>query len=295
MIDKRLIIGQIENFHFSWMNGEFGKYFKEVVVTSNPWFPARKDDVLLANAALGSFQRMECRLKFGIMLPGFGFHPFKNPEQFEALKPTFARYDAVFCDEAPVWEAARRDGTCRNFHKVPICANSRDFRKTRKRSEFRRVLQVASHGSEKGRDVARKAMALMPYEWEQVPAEGREYFSVPQSEMPGVFQRADGFLHPGRVGDPPGYWTDAKYTVSLIEAGMSGCVVFWHDAMGVGNSMETVFEVSLDPAEIAERVKEVAGSIDLDAHSERTSREFTAKHSIENTVKAKMEVMSGFM
>ena len=78
MINKRLIIGQIENFHFTWMNEELKKYFKEIIITSNPYFPANEDDVLMVNACLGSFQDQKCKAKFGILLPGFSFHPFKQ-------------------------------------------------------------------------------------------------------------------------------------------------------------------------------------------------------------------------
>lgn len=295
MINKRLIIGQIENFHFSWMNEEFKKYFKEVIVTSNPWLPVMEDDVLLVNACLGSFHDMKCKHKFGILLPGFGFHPYMHPEQFDAMKHMYPKYDAIFCDEAPVGAAVARDGTCKNFHIVPICCNSHVYKKTRVRDKFKRIIQVASCGHEKGRDISRAAMQLMPYEWELYPKETQLYGSIPIGHMVDIFQNADGFLHPSKIGPPPGYWTDAKYTVSLIEAGMSGCIIFWHDIMKHGNSMETVFEVSLNPLEIAERIQEVVGSIDLEKHSQKTSEEFRNKHSIENTVKKKMDIMMQFI
>jgi hypothetical protein len=291
MQNRRLIVGQIENFHFSWMNDEFRKHFREVIVTSNPWFPANEDDVLLVNACLGSFYNLACKRKFGILLPGFGFHPYKRPEQFNEMKPVFAKYDAIFCDEAPVGEAVKRDGTCKNFHYVPICANSCDFKKTRKREKFRKIIQVASHGAEKGRDVSKQAMKLLPYECELIPRDNESYFQRSQEQMIASYQEADGFLHPGRVGPAPGYFVDAKYTVSLIEAALSGCIIFWHDAMNHGNSMETVFEVSLDPKEIADKIQQVVGSIDLDAHSTKTANEFRDKYSTENNVKRMMDIM----
>jgi hypothetical protein len=291
MQNRRLIIGQIENFHFSWMNDEFRKYFREVIVTSTPYCPAREDDVLMVNACMGSFQDFPCKRKFGILLPGFSFHPFKRPEQFSEMKPMFVKYDAIFCDEAPVGAAVKRDGTCKNFHYVPISANSYDFKKTRKRDKFRKIIQVASHGPEKGRDVSKQAMMLMPYKWELIPGDTEDYFQRSQAQMIATYQEADGFLHPGKVGPAPGYFVDGKYTVSLIEAGLSGCIIFWHDAMGHGNSMETVFEVSLNPREIAARVQEVVGSIDLDAHSTKTAEEFRNKYSVENTVKKMMDIM----
>lgn len=295
MINKKLIIAQIENFHFSWMNEEFKKYFKEVVVVSSNSYPANEDDILLANTCLGSFQDYPTKLKFGIVLPGFSFHPFNHPEHVEALKPCLSKYDAVFCDEAPVGYSFQRNGTIKNFHIVPICCNTRDFKKTRVRDKFKRIIQVASHGSEKGRFEAKAAMKLLPYEWQQYPGDTENYFKIPQNEMPNIFQNADGFLQPGRIGDPPGRFMDAKYTVSLIEAGLSGCIIFWHDVMGIGNSMKTVFEVPLNPKGMAERIKDVVSSIDLEKHSILTAEEFREKHSIENTVRAKMEIIQRFL
>jgi hypothetical protein len=295
MQNRRLIIGQIENFHFTCMNDEFRKYFREVVVTSNPWHPAVDDDVLLVNACLGSFFNVTCKRKFGILLPGFGFHPYKRPEQVVEMKWVFEKYDAVFCDEAPVGEAIKREGTCKNFHYVPISVNSNVFKKTRKRDKFRKIIQVASHGAEKGRDVSREAMKLMPYKWELIPGDTESYFLRTLEQMVASYQEADGFLHPGKIGPAPGYFVDGKYTVSLIEAAMSGCIIFWHDAMNHGNSMETVFEVSLNPQEIAARVQEVVGTIDLDQHSTKTAEEFRNKYGIENTVKKMMDVIEPFL
>ena len=132
---------------------------------------------------------------------------------------------------------------------------------------------------------------MVAHSYELVPANGEEYFQRTNEQMIDLYQNADGFLHPGTIGPPPGYWCDGKYTVSLIEAGLSGCIIFWHDAMSVGNSMKTVFEVSLNPVEIAERIKDVVGSIDLDKHSTETSEEFRLKYGIENTVSEMMRVI----
>jgi glycosyltransferase involved in cell wall biosynthesis len=149
--------------------------------------------------------------------------------------------------------------------------------------------------AEKGRDIAARAMRLMPYEWELYPQDNQLYGSIPHSRMIEIIQDADGFLHPSKIGEAPSCWVDAKYTVSLIEAGMSGCIIFWHDVMKHGNSMETVFEISQNPIEIAARIQEVVGSIDLEKHSQRTAEEFRNKHSIENTVKKKMDVITRFI
>jgi len=294
MIDRRLVIAQRSGFHFSWLNEEFKKHFREVIVTNDVSFPACREDVLFVNAHLGGFQNIGCGLKFGVLYPGFCFHPWKRPEQFDELKSIFSRYDGVFCHEGPVWESAKRDGTCPNFHLVPFCANTNGFKKTRKRDKFRRIIQVASPYEHKGRDISEAAMRLMPYEWELIPHKDQGFY-VDYSILSDIYQNADGFLHPGRVGPAPGHFCDGKYTVSLIEAALSGCIIFWHDAMELGNSMKTVFEVSLDPKEIAEKIQEVVNGIDLETHSTKTAEEFREKHGVENTVKKMVDVISRFL
>jgi len=293
MIDRRLIIAQREGFHFSWMNSAFRDYYREVVVISDAAYPAREDDVLLVNAFLGDFRHLKCCQKFGILYPGFGFHPYKRPEQFQEMKVLFSEYDAIFCNDGPVWEAVKRDGTCRHFHLVPFCANSHDFKKTRKRDKFRRIIQVAARYEYKGRHVSKQAMEMMPYEWELIPEEDGEWY-VPYESLPALYQGADGFIHPNMIGSPPGCYIDGKYSASTCEAGLSGCIIFWHDAMNLGNDMETVFEISLDPKEISEKVQDVVSSIDLDRHSDKTAEEFREKHGIEVVVAAHMRVMSEF-
>jgi hypothetical protein len=177
---------------------------------------------------------------------------------------------------------------------VPFCANTRDFRKTRKRDKFRRLIQVAARYEYKGRHIARQAMERLPYEWGLYPAEDGEPY-IPYATLPPIYQQADGFLHPNMIGQPPGYYVDGKYSASTCEAALSGCIIFWHDAMGLGNDLETVFEVSLDPKEIADKIQQVVGSIDLERHSSRTEEEFRDRFSIERAVSEKMKVIGDFL
>jgi hypothetical protein len=171
------------------------------------------------------------------------------------------------------------------------------FKKTRKRDKFKRIIQVASPSfwQYKGRHIAEAAMKLMPYEWELIPGWAHLGGYVPFEDLPAIYQNADGFLNPNMIGDPPGYYIDCTYTGTTIEAGLSGCIIFWHDCMELGNRFETVFEISLDPVEIAQKVQDVVNSIDLDKHSTRTAEEFHEKCNIENAVKQKVEIMKKFL
>jgi hypothetical protein len=115
------------------------------------------------------------------------------------------------------------------------------------------------------------------------------------SSLKDIYQNADGFLHPGMIGEGPHRQVDPKYCTSVREAGLSGCIIFWHDAMGLGNDFETVFEVSLEPKEIAETIQDVVSSIDLDKHSTATAEEFYEKCNATNAVKAKVEIIKEFL
>ena len=302
MINKRLVICQnTRDFHFSkWELTEWKKYFKEVsfhyLSDDLKATQIKKDDIIFVYAFIGFYSHVDCFAKFGIFYPGFAYHPLKNPEKQNIMKPIehlLTPYSAIFANEGPIWECYKNHS---NFFLVPPSVSNDTFKKTRKRTKFKKIIQVANPvWPYKGRHISEAAMKLMPYEWELVPSTESKIGYVPWKELPNVYQNADGFLSPNMIGEPPGYYIDAKYTCAMVEAGLSGCIIFWHDCMNLGNSFETVFEISLDPIEIANKVQEVVGSIDLDKHSTKTAKEFYEKCNVENAIKSRIQIMEKFL
>jgi hypothetical protein len=298
MINKRLVVAQGgEGFHFSkWDKHEFKKYFKDVIFHSFRDDPEgkiiKKDDVLFVYATLARYQDVECFAKFGILYPGFGFHPLKNPSQTKNVAPLFDKYTGIFMNEGPVWETYKHLST---GHLVPLSCDPTIFKKTRKRDTFKKIIQVAGlTGPYKGREISEQVMNLLPYEGELIPPMTGPMY-IPWEELPAKYQSADGFLNPNMIGEGPGYPIDAKYTQSTIEAGMSGCIIFWHDCMDLGNSFETVFKISLNPVEIAKKIKDVVDNIDLEKHSQLTAEEFYDKCNMIYAMKYKVDIMKRFL
>lgn len=86
------------------------------------------------------------------------------------------------------------------------------------------------------------------------------------------YQDFDGFVHVARDVKHIEF-IDGKYTASLIEAGVTGSILFWHDTWGLGNGLETVFELPLDTSKAAEMILEIRSSINIEEHSRRTREE----------------------
>lgn len=104
------------------------------------------------------------------------------------------------------------------------------------------------------------------------------------------YQAHDGFVHVARDVAHPIY-LDGKYTATLIEAGLTGAILFWHDTFGLGNHLETVFEVPVEPARAAERILEVRSSLDVMAHSRRTHEEMMDVFNPVASVRVRAEAM----
>ena len=299
MINKRLILGiPHKDFHFSKIDIEdFRKYFSEVIPhyhLDDPTFSMiKKTDIIFVYQRFVQYANVECAAKFGILYPGFGFHPFILREQMEGIAEVLDCYDAVVMNEGPIWECYKGKENC---FVVPPCASHRMFKKTRIRDKFERIIQVANSREPqyKGRLISEAAMKLMPYSWELIPENDNLIGNIPWENLPLLYQAADGFLSPNQIGSSPGYYIDGKYTTATMEAGLSGCIVFWHDCMKIGNTFETIFEISSDPKEIAKTVLDVVNSINLEKHSLLTSQEFYEKCNSEASTKAKFDIMKNF-
>lgn len=84
---------------------------------------------------------------------------------------------------------------------------------------------------------------------------------------------------------------DGKYTASLLEAGVTGCLLFWHDTWGLGNNLETVFDLPLSTWQAADRIRDIATSVDIESHSALTREEIITQFSVANSVRVRAESM----
>ncbi len=116
------------------------------------------------------------------------------------------------------------------------------------------------------------------------------YGYVEQDTIIKKYYSSDAFVHiAGEINNK--LYLDGKYTASLIEAGMAGCIIFWHDTYNLGNTLKTVFSVSSSEEIAAKEIKDILSKIDIGKHSNATRREMIDTHNVGNSVKIRAELI----
>ena len=104
---------------------------------------------------------------------------------------------------------------------------------------------------------------------------------VPHSATIERYLAHDGFVH---VAAPVAPALDGLYTATLIEAGLSGAITFWHDTHGLGGFLETVVEVPGEPGPAATAVLQAIEDMDVAERSRATRdemlRTFAPEHAV---------------
>jgi hypothetical protein len=103
------------------------------------------------------------------------------------------------------------------------------------------------------------------------------------------YQQYDGFVHIAKDNPPA---TDAKYTATLLEAGATGALLFWHDTLGLGNDFETIFNLPLDPALAAAEILQIRENINIEQHSRRTAEEIRDRCNPERVMRIRYDAIA---
>lgn len=261
-------------------------------------------DVLERAARLPALRRV------AMLFPGFGCDPYHNLAYRKyALAVIESCYDLVFVNPGALevsYEASE---------KVCVCPFSIDTRLVQCRS-FRRSIESLIHISAKNapqKDWPRSEnimkqtglryeifpprhtldplqdrfkRAINRHSWITI---GRPVFRVmldgyvDRSVVIEKYQEYDGFVHvASEIKD--GIYIDGKYTATLMEAGATGAILFWHDTLRLGNDFETVFDLPLEPAAAARSILDVRNSIDVPKHSRATREEILDKCNADRSV-----------
>jgi len=235
-----------------------------------------------------------------VLFPGFGCNPYHDLDyRARALDVIDTCYDRVFVNPGPLERAYE---TSPRVVVAPFSLDTSRVTVRKYRESIGSLLHVSADYPQKDwkRSEAVMRATGLPYEVFP-PREGPKPVSLSQRFkhranryakrlgvpyqfplLPGryashdatvrKYQQHDGFVHVAAdVANPRG--VDAKYTACLLEAGLTGAILFWHDTYGLGNSFETVFDLPLDPDTAALRIVEIRGRLDVDRHSRLTRDE----------------------
>lgn len=259
---------------------------------------------------------MPALARFAVLFPGFSFNPVRDAalreRQLGLLRDRFMR---TFINPGPL-EIAYAGLSSLVLYPFSVDADAVGFRGPRTRLD--RLVHVSHDNPQKdwrrSASIMRKtglanevfpprdAEALAAYDAELAEADERlrrAGVEVPPRLPSGYvtheltierYNAADGFVHVARDVRHPEF-IDGKYTASLIEAGVSGCLLFWHDTWGLGNGLETVFELPLSTQAAAERILDIRSSVDIAAHSAATRDEMVATFSTRGSVAIRAEAM----
>jgi len=302
----RLIVGAAAHF-LAWESPFFERRFELVEEASS-------DAILFAFGpdVFGSSAHVPALRRVAMLFPGFRFHPYHNAEQRrEALALIDSCYDLVLVNPGPVREALR------SSDKVVACPFSVDAQGLpfRPREAVNSLLHVSAASPQKDWQRSKEIMARTGLRYEVFPPRGRQPLSFSRrvknllnrcsaalgrsGSFPPIpagyvehrlvvrkYQQYDGFVHV--AAEHPRY-EDGKYTATLLEAGLTGAILFWHDTLGLGNDFETIFDLPLEPVAAADAILRLREALDAPRHSQRTHDEILDKCGAEKAVAFKCE------
>jgi len=299
-----LHVGKASHF-LSWELPYFKRYF-DVVDTPS------KDAVLFSFGpdALASGSQLPALKRVALLFPGFGLNPYHEIiHRYGMQKVIDEAYDLVFVNPGPIHEAFK---DCKKISVIPFTVNT-DMIKVRKyRKSLNSLLHVSANYVQKDWTRSRDIMRITGLRYEVFPPRELSIYRRIKKKMQVMLQKQgiifsdnifnnkyephsvviekyhayDGFVHVA-VETPP--FVDAKYTATLLEAGLTGCILFWHDTLGLGNDFETVFDLPSDPQKAAEQILSIRQSIDIQSHSKRTAEEIYERVNPEKVMQVRFE------
>lgn len=289
-----IYVGRATHF-LRWEMVEFAKYFELVDRPSS-------DAALLSFGpdVLDKAVEIPARKRFAVLFPGFGRNPVHNLELREAQCKVIKKFDQIFINPGPLEIAyAAMD----NITLYPFSVDTDMVTCKAYRYDIKSLLHVSNDGPQKDWQRSERIMQKTGLKYEIFPPRDKAFLDnqvrrntlknklrtkfgiTPKQYLPygyvdhamviKKYQQYDGFVHIAAEIPHPSV-LDGKYTASLIEAGLTGAILFWHDTFNLGNGLETVFNLPKNEEKAAEMVLDIKKSIDVRAHSKRTREEMLA-------------------
>ena len=308
--DLYIHVGQATHF-LEWECEEFSKHFNVVQEPSaTTILLAFGPDVLEDSVDLPALKRCI------VLFPGFGYNPLHDldlrKKQREMIKK---HYDMVFINPGPLEIAYKGLDNVKHY---PFSVNEKMFKKAKARKRSNKIIHISNDSPQKDWQRSERIMKKMDMTYEVFPPRNQVFFEkrqknnelknkirsmaglkkkkympygyVEHAEIIKKYYSSDVFIHIAQEIEDKLY-LDGKYTASLIEAGMSGCIIFWHDTYGLGNTLNTVFNVSANEDMAAKEIQEILRSIDIKEHSKATRSEMMRIHNVGDSVKIRSELI----
>lgn len=298
--------------HFlGWEIPNFRKWFEIVDAPSS-------NTALLAVGpdAMGEATSLPASHRFLVQYPGFGHNPLHDLEvRRQDLKLFASEYELVFVNPGPL-EIAYAE--CPQLVLYPPCVDTSKFPRFRARDRLDSLLHVSSRTAQKDwqRSAAIMKKSMLRHEVfpprderflrreelrSQRSAHLRGALRIPhESALPfgyvrhsttiAKYRAYDGFVHVAKDVKHP-TMLDGKYTATVMEAALTGALIFWHDTLNLGNTFETVFDMPINTDLSAELIRDVRSSVDIRRHSELTREEFIEKVAPEKSVELRSTAM----
>lgn len=290
--------------HFlRWEIPEFQKHF---TIVDEP-----AGDVILLSFGpdvLEEARVLPARKRFATTFPGFSHNPLYNLDIRKQHLECLQHFDGVFINPGPL-EIAYQE--LDNVFLYPFSIDIDLVRFRRYRKGISSLLHVSNDSPQKDWVRSEKVMQLTGMPYEIYPPRNQDFFEsevlknriknkirrtlhIPERNYLPIgyvrhelvvkkYNAYDGFVHIAKdIKDQVAI--DGKVTASLIEAGVTGAILFWHDTYQLGNGLETVFSLSLEPETAAQEILEIAGSIDVRKHSKLTREEMVDTFCASNSV-----------
>lgn len=296
--------------HFlQWEIPEFEKYFKIVDhPDENTILLAFGPDVLVEAATLPALKRCI------VLFPGFGHNPVHNLATRKLHREYISKYyDIAFINNGPLQIAYK---SLKNIEHYPFSVNESLLGKVNYRKKLDSLIHISNDGPQKDWQRSERIMQLTGLDHEVFPPRDPAFYDkverdnarknklrkimglsakkylprgyVLHETIIAKYYRYDGFVHVASE-IPNDNVLDGKYTATLIEAGMSGAILFWHDTFNLGNDLETVFKLPLDEEKAAKEILNVRDSIDIYEHSRRTREEMLSTFNVQRSVGIRSE------
>lgn len=280
--------------HFlRWEVPEFAKYFTLVSAPSRSAILLSFGPDVLEEAAT-----LPARARFAVLFPGFSYNPVRDTElRSRQLRLFEEAFTQIFINPGPLEIAYEQ---AKNLTLYPFSVDTALVGFRHYRTGLNSLLHVSHDNPQKDWPRSESIMKKTGLAYEVFPPRDQRvleshvrmlnsrnatrarfgltpkpilpvgYYSHEQTVR--KYHEHDGFVHVAReVGHPE--FIDGKYTASLMEAGLTGAILFWHDTWGLGNGLETVFDLPLATQHAADRILEIRQGLDVTAHSRRTREE----------------------